>query len=436
MAQPSVHGRFIWQELLTEDTNAAAAFYSKVIGWHVQPSQEPGIHNYSVFATDQGVVGGLTSLPDHAREAGARPHWLPYIGAENVDATAAKAERLGGRVLRAATDVGELGRYAVLADPQGSTFGIYRPRNPSGSVARSQPQRGEFAWQELASSDFEAAFRFYGDLFGWQALRRMDMGPAGTYLIFGRDGVQQGGMYKLSSQMPSPYWLSYIEVPGTEAAVDTARGAGGRVTVEPMDVPGGGRIAQLLDPAGVLFAVHTAGRAAAGSGAGQPDAGKIEARKPAAAKPAPRPAAKPTPKPAAESAAEPAAKPTAKPVARGAARPAPAPAEAGKKQAPVARGAKKVAKKKAGKRAAKRPAAGSKARSKGKGVRRAAGKGARRVGAGRVRLARAKAGAKSARTARAGRGGARRGAAKRAGSGARGARARGARGRGRAARGR
>lgn len=415
MAQPSVHGRFIWQELLTEDTAAAAAFYAKVIGWRVRASQHPTAHNYSVFATDQGAVGGVTSLPDHARDAGARPHWLPYIGAENVDATAAKAERLGGRILRAATDVEELGRYAVLADPQGATFGIYRPKSPSGSTTKSQPQRGEFAWQELASSDFEAGFRFYADLFGWQALQRMEMGPAGTYLIFGRDGVQQGGMYKLSSQMPAPYWLSYIEVADTEAAVESARAAGGRVTVEPMDVPGGGRIAQLLDAGGVLFAVHTAGHAAAVTGAGtsaaQTDSAKAEGAKPSARRPA-----KSTDRPARRVTAG------AKSVPASESRASPRPgAKKSAKKAKSARSAKK-AKKASGKRAAKKSA--------GKTQRRAAGKSARRGERRSARSARAKAPAKSGRSARAGRAGGRRVAAKRGRRSAAGS----GRGRGRAAR--
>jgi hypothetical protein len=385
MAQPSVHGRFIWQELLTDDTAAAAAFYSKVIGWRVQPAAHADATSYSVFATEHGTVGGVTSLPDHARNAGARAHWLPYVGAENVDATAAKAERLGGKVLRGAADVENLGRYAVLADPQGATFGIYRPKNPSGSAAKSQPQRGEFAWQELASSDFEAAFRFYGDLFGWQALRRMEMGPAGTYLVFGRDGVQQGGIYKLSAQTPTPYWLSYVEVGSPEVAAEAARGAGGRVAVGPMDVPDGGRIAQLIDPAGVLFAVHAAGQPATAAGtsatasSATPAATAAASAKPAARRPAAsaRPAA--TARPAAPAHSAPAA-----PVAAAAARRG----TSGSSSTAAAPAPRKAApKKKSAKPAAKRTAAKAKRRASAKSARG----GTRRP----VRAKRAKAAAKS-----------------------------------------
>ena len=111
---------------------------------------------------------------------------------------------------------------------------------------------------ELATSNHEAAFDFYSKLFGWQVLHRMDMGPQGIYLIFGADGVQRGGMYKLNQERSSrPYWLPYAEVASADAAATAATAAGGKVIVGPMDVPGGGRIAQVIDPSGAMFAVHS-----------------------------------------------------------------------------------------------------------------------------------------------------------------------------------
>lgn len=460
MAQPSVHGRFIWQELVTDDMAAAGRFYSKVIGWHMQAATHQG-GNYSILANEHGGVGGVTSLADEGRPSGGRTHWLPYVGAENVDATAAKAERLGGRILHAAADVEDVGRYAVLADPQGAAFGIYRPKSPA-SAGRNPPRPGEFAWQELASSDFEAALRFYGDLFGWQVLQRMEMGASGTYVLFGRDGVQQGGMYKLSAQAPAPFWLSYIEVANTEAAAEAARQAGGRVTSGPMDVPGG-RMAQLLDPHGVPFAVHTTNRTAASAGTGAattagaatPGSTPGHAPQPAArparpARPATPASSAPTPAPGAgasgsagaagsamKSSATPAAaggsgatmKAPAPAAAKPAAKPsAPAPAAATVARSPSAPAAtsaakapaqKKVAKKAAPPRAAKKAAKKVAKKAAKKAARRPAKKAARKTARKAARRsahsARAKRSAKSKRMARAGRSAGRRAAGKRAG---------------------
>ncbi|HEX4024382.1 MAG TPA: VOC family protein [Steroidobacteraceae bacterium] len=376
MAQPSVHGRFIWQELMTVDTAAAGAFYPKVIGWRTQPFPQAG-SSYSTFAADGRQVGGLTRLAEDAREAGARPHWLPFVGTDDVDATAVAVERLGGKVLRSPTNIDNVGRYAVLADPQGASFGAYKPQQ-SGSPARGQARPGEFAWQELATSDYEAAFRFYGELFGWQVLQRHDMGPAGTYLIFGRDGVQHGGIYKLSAQTPAPYWLSYIETADVEAAAAAARDAGGRVAIGPMDVPGGARIAQLLDPSGVLFAVHAAkGAAPAKAPAKQP------AAKPAAVQPPPSAHAAPSAPARVAANTSVASKAPAK--------------KAAAKKAPAKKAAKKAAKKKVPRRAAGKAARKSARKSTARrgAAKRAAGKTARRATAAGRRTAGRGAGARA-----------------------------------------
>ncbi|HWG76386.1 MAG TPA: VOC family protein [Steroidobacteraceae bacterium] len=393
MAQPSVHGRFIWQELMTDDTAGAADFYAKVIGWQVQSPAHPN-GDYSVFANARHPVGGVMSLPQHARDAGARPHWLPYIGADDVDGTVGRVEKLGGKVLRAASDVPDVGRYAVLADPQGAAFGVYHPLQ-SAAPASGQPGQGEFAWQELATTDFEAAFRFYSELFGWQSLQRMDMGPAGTYLIFGRNGVRQGGIYKLSAQMPAPYWLSYISVPDVDVAAGKAREHAARVINGPMDVPDGGRIAQLLDRSGVLFAIHSQTGATQAHEAAAP---KRSAAKPRPAKPSPTPASsaaasdgasvgKAAPRPAGKVAKR-AAKKAAKKAPKKAPRKAPA-----KKQAKRAakKAAKKVAKKVARKAATRRGARGA-----GKTVRRAAKRVAKRAGKKAAKKTAKKAGRKAA----------------------------------------
>ena len=359
MAQPSVHGRFIWQELMTDDTAAAADFYTRVIGWGTQAPEHPN-GDYRVFAAGKHQVGGAMSLPDHAREAGARPHWLPYIGADDVDAVVARVEQLGGRVLRAATDVQNVGRYAVLADPQGAAFGVYHPSHPAAATGsgRGGTPLGEFAWQELATSDFEAAFRFYSELFGWELRQRMDMGPAGTYLIFGLKGEGVGGIYKLSAQMPAPYWLSYITVANVDSAVEQATARGARVVTGPMDVPDG-RIAQLLDASGVLFAIHARVSAAAGTAAATPRA----AAAPGAAAPA-------------RNVAKNAAKKAAKKVVRAAAKKK---AAAGARKVAKKAGGRKMAKKAAKKTAKKTTKKTTKKAAKRAGGRRAAGKTARKA---------------------------------------------------------
>ena len=337
MAQPNVHGRFVWQELNVQDTAAAAAFYSKVVGWHTQVP--PGMPDYTMFTAGGAGVGGLQKLSGNAR-----PHWLPYLGAQDVDETATAAVRLGGKLLRAPFDLPTGGRIAVLSDPQGATFGIHHSNQP-GPAPADPKQQGQFSWQELATTDYEAAFKFYGELFGWKVMDRMTMGPSNVYLIFGWDGQQQGGIYKPSKPGMATQWLPYATVTDIEATVATVAKAGGQIVHGPVPVPGGGRIAQLLDAGGALFAVHSFPSAAPASAA-------------------PKPAAKPAP--AAAPAKPAAAKP---PAATPAAAPKPAVVQpAAKRAAPRKAAPKKPAAKKsaAGKMVAKKAAPKKPAKNKGK----------------------------------------------------------------------
>jgi hypothetical protein len=174
-----------------------------------------------------------------------------------VDATVKQAESLGGKTHHKPTDIPEVGRFAVLEDPQGAAFAVFTPKeNPPGPDGT--PGIGDFSWHELATTDYAAAFRFYQALFGWEKIAEHDMGPMGIYFIFGRNGTQLGGMFNKPAEMAAPpNWLQYIQVDSADSAAERVKTSGGQVLNGPMDVPGGDRIAQCLDPQGGAFAVHS-----------------------------------------------------------------------------------------------------------------------------------------------------------------------------------
>jgi hypothetical protein len=370
MAEASVQGRFLWESLLSADPAAATSFYGKVVGWKAAPWDADPTH--TLFHAGVGPVADVTALSAGASAQGARGHWLTYIGTDDVDATVAQAQSLGAKVSMPAADL-PIGRLAVLVDPQGGSFGVYKPNRPG--TGKGTPQPGEAVWHELMTPDPEAALRFYAKLFGWQLIERMDMGPIGFYYIFGSGGAQYGGIFKPSQPLAGPpsAWVLYVSVPDADAAAEAASKLGGKLCHGPTDVPGGGRIAQLQDPSGVFFAVHSMKAPATASTA---------AARPAAAS-KPRPARKPTAPSKPESAAQPAERAAATPKAPPAAPakvPAPKPAAAAAKppSEPVARkvatkAAGKVAKK-AAKKPAKKPAKKAAAKAAGKAVKKASRK--------------------------------------------------------------
>ena len=249
-------GRFCWHELLTSDPAAAAAFYGEVIGWGMGEWGEGETETPYHLWMNQGVpVGGLMALPEHLTSAGVPPHWLLYVSTPDADACAAKAERLGGSVLEM-VDVDQVGRMAVLKDPLDAVFIAYQPSDVT--PGHDEPaELGEFSWRELATTDWEAAWAFYSELFGWLEADRMDMGEAGIYQMFHRGAHPLGGFYNRPPEMPVSAWLNYVRVPDAFAAAKKVAELGGKVLNGPMEVPGGEFIAQCLDAQGAAFAVHS-----------------------------------------------------------------------------------------------------------------------------------------------------------------------------------
>jgi hypothetical protein len=251
-------GSFVWCELLTTDLNAAGTFYSKVVGWKTVPFAPDG--SYITFNGKSGPVAGMMVLPEGAKAMGAPPNWMIYVGTPNVDDTAMRVAQLKGRVLKQPEDIPGTGRFAVVQDPFGATFGLYTPK--TAQPANDTPGIGDFSWFELYTPNPEGAWTFYQTLFGWEKTSAMDMGEMGVYQMFGRGGgVPRGGIMKPPPGAPAA-WMPYAMVPDAKASAATAQASGGKIVNGPMEVPGGDWIAQGMDPQGAMFSVHSLNPAA------------------------------------------------------------------------------------------------------------------------------------------------------------------------------
>lgn len=248
---------FFWHECLTPDTEKAAAFYAAVVGYTPQPWPDPSME-YTVLSMGGDGVGGVAELAADAREMGVPPHWMGTVSVADADAIAARARELGGRVYMEPTDMPGVGRFAVLADPTGATFGILCPSDAS-STPVDRDGLGRVSWNELWSADPAASWAFFQALFGWVETGTMDMGEMGLYRMYGRegDGRSMGGIAAKTPQMPASHWLFYLNVADADAAVAGVEAAGGKVVHGPHDVPGGGRTVQAVDDQGARFAVYS-----------------------------------------------------------------------------------------------------------------------------------------------------------------------------------
>lgn len=250
MAAPTT-GRFVWHELHTTDRAKALAFYKRLMGWETKDvSMGPGEPYGLCMQGGKDFAGVMKSMAG----PNVPPHWLPYVAVEDVDKKAAQVKELGGKVMSPPMDIPDVGRFAVVADPQGAAFALYKDAKARGGEEPAQPPLHTFCWDELMTSDPEAAAKFYSSLLGY-SIESHDMGPMGTYRLLKRGDKQAAGIMKLPPNVPHAHWLSYLHVKNVDESTRNAKELGAQVLMPPMDIPNIGRFSVLGDPTGAAIAL-------------------------------------------------------------------------------------------------------------------------------------------------------------------------------------
>ena len=238
----STVGKFVWHEQVSSDPKQAQDFYTQLFGWDTEV-YKPGEADYTMISSrgqNHGAFG-------KALEGAPPPHWLSHVRVENLDETIDKAKKAGGKLAAGPFEMGEVGRIAIIADPQGAYISAYEPEGEGPS------SEGVFVWDELGTADVDGAERFYTEVFAWTT---SDMGPDfGGYRIFNRGETGVAGLMALPDDSMQPHWQPYVAVDDPDATVAKAKELGGSTLAEPMDVPTVGRIAVLRDPQGATFGI-------------------------------------------------------------------------------------------------------------------------------------------------------------------------------------
>jgi predicted enzyme related to lactoylglutathione lyase len=241
-------------ELNTSDTGAAKKFYNGLFDWQAEDMPAGPDMVYTMLRLQGLEVGAMCNLQPDQKAHGVPPHWMTYIAVENADDAAKKAASLGATVLAGPFDVMDVGRMAVLQDPQGATFCVWQAKAHIG--ARLVGEIGTFGWDELWTTDRKGAVDFYKGMFGWGA-KEGSMGEMGIYTEWQNEGQSIGGMMQIAPEMGQvpPNWLPYVMVADCDAIANKAAATGGKQFVPPTDIPNVGRFAVLSDPQGAMFAI-------------------------------------------------------------------------------------------------------------------------------------------------------------------------------------
>lgn len=242
----NANGTFCWIELGTSDASAARNFYTQLFGWTVNenPMGEMGI--YYIF--QKGGRDAAAMYQIGPQQEGMPPNWLSYVAVQSADESTEKAKSAGGTVVHGPFDVMDKGRMSLINDPQGAMFAIWESKESNGVGVRNEVN--SLCWNELQARDLDAAKKFYPAVFGWT------LKESPEYVELHLDGNGIGGMMtsQAPAQVPS-YWLPYFAVDDCDAAAARIQSLGGRLMMEPMDIPKVGRFTVASDPQGATFAI-------------------------------------------------------------------------------------------------------------------------------------------------------------------------------------
>jgi len=244
-------GQFVWYDLMTTDVAAARKFYTQLFPeWDVQDHAFGGEKTYAMIHAAGRAFGGFCDLQG---TPGVGSHWAEYVSVENYDECVAKIEKLGGQICGPAIDMPNVGKFVVARDPQGAIIKPIQLASPMELPERAE--EAQVCWNELMTSDIDAARAFYTAVFGWEC-KPMPMGDMGIYHIFEAGGKGLGGGMNLPPGAPMPpYWAPYFVVSNIDARAARAEELGAKACLPPTDIPSVGRICIHCDPTGAIFAM-------------------------------------------------------------------------------------------------------------------------------------------------------------------------------------
>lgn len=242
-------GKFVWRELLTRDVEAAKRFYGGLFGWTSKDSPMGPEMIYTLWYNGETQIGGMMDIAALPDGEGVPPNWGVYVSVEDVDAAAARAVEAGAQIMGECHDIPGVGRFAVVQDPQGVYFNLYR--SASGDPEDEMPKVHEFCWEALVTPDPAKALAFYEKVVGWGVTNENGT-PLFTRAGRGDEALYVANVSPTSAGVP-PHWATYVAVETLEATNAKCRELGGQVLVERIPVPGYGAFSVLQDPTGAYL---------------------------------------------------------------------------------------------------------------------------------------------------------------------------------------
>ena len=243
-------GKFVWRDLVSEDPDAVKPFYAALFGWQFEEARALGAP-YTLVKSGGQYIAGISKtrrrLPDQPVS-----QWLSFMSVADVDRAVQQVRAAGGSVVAGPLDLPNVGRGAVVLDPDGAPLGLLRSSigDPADTPA---PVLHRFLWTEHLSRDPQASAEFYAALAGFD-VRKLDFGGRPYWVLV--KGRERAGLLRNPIAVDRPIWLPSIMVADPAASAARAAQLGGRVLLAPRSDMRNGSLALIADPTGAILALQ------------------------------------------------------------------------------------------------------------------------------------------------------------------------------------
>jgi len=237
-------GKFVWNDLLTNDVETAKDFYGQLFGWTFAQ-----LGRYTVVQNNGRNIAGMVELksdPDNPVAA----RWLCTLSVADVDEAATLVTEEGGTIHEGPLELLNRGRGALVRDPQGAQLVLLHAKD--GDPEDEEPVMMSWLWHELWSNNAEASLAFYQKLAGYDF-----EGDATDYLILTREDQWRAGIRYIDDSELEMRWVPVVRVADTEAIAEKAEQLGGEIRVAPRPTESGGSVALLVDPSGARLIIQS-----------------------------------------------------------------------------------------------------------------------------------------------------------------------------------
>jgi predicted enzyme related to lactoylglutathione lyase len=237
-------GKFVWNDLLTDDMETAREFYGQLFGWTFTQ-----LGRYTVVQSEGRNIGGMVELKADPEQPNAA-RWLCTLSIDDVDAAVALVIDEGGTVNEGPLELLNRGRGALVRDPQGAQLVLLH--SEVGDPEDEEPAMMSWLWHELWSNNAEASLAFYQKLAGYDYA-----GEATDYLVLIREDQWRAGIRFIDDAELEMRWVPVVRVADTEAIAEKAEQLGGEIRVAPRPTASGGSVALLVDPSGAPVIIQS-----------------------------------------------------------------------------------------------------------------------------------------------------------------------------------